>query len=101
MWDESGPDTVEWATVGGVIVAVGAALFVTIPRGPSPTRCYPRSRTFVKPSGRIRHNPWDGGRVDRAAEYSGIKKLPRLAEPDGDGGAARGAGHPFRQQIFW
>ena len=30
MWDESGPDTVEWATAGGVIVAVGAALFVTI-----------------------------------------------------------------------
>ncbi len=28
--DESGLETVEWAIVGGVIVAVGAALFVTI-----------------------------------------------------------------------
>ncbi len=30
MLDESGLETVEWASVGGVIVAVGAALFVTI-----------------------------------------------------------------------
>ena len=30
MKDESGLETVEWAIVGGVIVAVGAALFVTI-----------------------------------------------------------------------
>ena len=30
MLDESGLETVEWAIVGGVIVAVGAALFVTI-----------------------------------------------------------------------
>ncbi len=30
MLDESGPETVEWAIVGGVIVAVGAALFITI-----------------------------------------------------------------------
>ena len=28
--DESGLETVEWAIVGGVVVAVGAALFVTI-----------------------------------------------------------------------
>ena len=28
--DESGLETVEWAIVGGVIVAVGAVLFVTI-----------------------------------------------------------------------
>ena len=28
--DESGLETVEWAIVGGVIVAVGAALFLTI-----------------------------------------------------------------------
>jgi pilus assembly protein Flp/PilA len=28
--DESGLETVEWAIVGGVIVAVGAGLFVTI-----------------------------------------------------------------------
>jgi Flp pilus assembly pilin Flp len=28
--DESGLETVEWAIVGGVIVAVGAALFITI-----------------------------------------------------------------------
>ena len=28
--DESGLETVEWAIVGGVIVAVGAALFVSI-----------------------------------------------------------------------
>ncbi len=30
MLDESGLETVEWAIVGGVIVAVGAALFLTI-----------------------------------------------------------------------
>jgi len=30
MLDESGLETVEWAIVGGVIVAVGAALFITI-----------------------------------------------------------------------
>ncbi len=30
MKDESGLETVEWAIVGGVIVAVGAALFITI-----------------------------------------------------------------------
>ncbi len=30
MLDESGLETVEWAIVGGVIVAVGAALFVSI-----------------------------------------------------------------------
>ena len=30
MQDESGLETVEWAIVGGVIVAVGAALFITI-----------------------------------------------------------------------
>jgi pilus assembly protein Flp/PilA len=30
VMDESGLETVEWAIVGGVIVAVGAALFVTI-----------------------------------------------------------------------
>jgi pilus assembly protein Flp/PilA len=28
--DESGLETVEWAIVGGVVVAVGAALFITI-----------------------------------------------------------------------
>ena len=28
--DESGLETVEWAIVGGLIVAVGAAFFVTI-----------------------------------------------------------------------
>jgi Flp pilus assembly pilin Flp len=28
--DESGLETVEWAIVGGVIVAVGAAIFLTI-----------------------------------------------------------------------
>ena len=28
--DESGLETVEWAIVGGVIVSVGAAVFVTI-----------------------------------------------------------------------
>jgi len=28
--DDSGLETVEWAIVGGVIVAVGAALFLTI-----------------------------------------------------------------------
>ena len=30
MVDESGLETVEWAIVGGVIVAVGAALFLSI-----------------------------------------------------------------------
>ncbi len=30
MLDESGLETVEWAIVGGVVVAVGAALFLTI-----------------------------------------------------------------------
>ncbi len=30
MLDESGLETVEWAIVGGVIVAVGAAIFLTI-----------------------------------------------------------------------
>ena len=30
MPDESGLETVEWAIVGGVIVAVGAAFFITI-----------------------------------------------------------------------
>jgi Flp pilus assembly pilin Flp len=30
MVDESGLETVEWAIVGGLIVAVGAAFFVTI-----------------------------------------------------------------------
>ena len=30
MKDDSGLETVEWAIVGGVIVAVGAALFITI-----------------------------------------------------------------------
>jgi len=30
MLDESGLETVEWAIVGGVIVAVGAALFIAI-----------------------------------------------------------------------
>ncbi len=30
MLDENGLETVEWAIVGGVIVAVGAALFLTI-----------------------------------------------------------------------
>jgi Flp pilus assembly pilin Flp len=28
--DETGLETVEWAIVGGIIVAVGAAIFVTI-----------------------------------------------------------------------
>ena len=28
--DESGLETVEWAIVGGIIVAVGAAIFITI-----------------------------------------------------------------------
>jgi Flp pilus assembly pilin Flp len=28
--DESGLETVEWAIVGGVVVAVGAALFISI-----------------------------------------------------------------------
>jgi pilus assembly protein Flp/PilA len=30
MLDESGLETVEWAIVGGVVVAVGAALFIAI-----------------------------------------------------------------------
>jgi pilus assembly protein Flp/PilA len=30
MLDESGLETVEWAIVGGVVVAVGAALFLAI-----------------------------------------------------------------------
>jgi pilus assembly protein Flp/PilA len=30
MLDESGLETVEWAIVGGVIVAVGAGLFISI-----------------------------------------------------------------------
>jgi pilus assembly protein Flp/PilA len=30
MLDESGLETVEWAIVGGIVVAVGAAVFVTI-----------------------------------------------------------------------
>ena len=30
LLDDSGLETVEWAIVGGVIVAVGAALFITI-----------------------------------------------------------------------
>ena len=30
VFDESGLETVEWAIVGGVIVAVGAAVFITI-----------------------------------------------------------------------
>ena len=30
MKDESGLETVEWAIVGGIVVAVGAALFTTI-----------------------------------------------------------------------
>ena len=30
VFDESGLETVEWAIVGGVIVAVGAAIFITI-----------------------------------------------------------------------
>ena len=30
MLDDSGLETVEWAIVGGVIVAVGAALFIII-----------------------------------------------------------------------
>jgi pilus assembly protein Flp/PilA len=30
MQDESGLETVEWAIVGGIVVAVGAAIFVTI-----------------------------------------------------------------------
>jgi Flp pilus assembly pilin Flp len=30
MLDESGLETVEWAIVGGLIVAVGAAFFVAI-----------------------------------------------------------------------
>ncbi len=28
--DESGLETVEWAIVGGIVVAVGAAIFITI-----------------------------------------------------------------------
>ncbi len=30
MLDESGLETVEWAIVGGIVVAVGAAIFVVI-----------------------------------------------------------------------
>ncbi len=30
MQDDSGLETVEWAIVGGIVVAVGAALFGTI-----------------------------------------------------------------------
>ncbi len=30
MLDDSGLETVEWAIVGGIVVAVGAAIFVTI-----------------------------------------------------------------------
>ena len=30
MLDDSGLETVEWAIVGGVIVAVGAGIFITI-----------------------------------------------------------------------
>ena len=30
LLDESGLETVEWAIVGGVVVAVGAAVFITI-----------------------------------------------------------------------
>ena len=30
MLDESGLETVEWAIVGGIVVAVGAAIFITI-----------------------------------------------------------------------
>jgi pilus assembly protein Flp/PilA len=30
MLDESGLETVEWAIVGGIIVAVGAAIFLAI-----------------------------------------------------------------------
>jgi pilus assembly protein Flp/PilA len=30
MLDESGLETVEWAIVGGIVVAVGAAIFVGI-----------------------------------------------------------------------
>jgi len=30
MKDESGLETVEWAIVGGIVVVVGAAVFVTI-----------------------------------------------------------------------
>ncbi len=30
MLDESGLETVEWAIVGGIVVAVGALIFVTI-----------------------------------------------------------------------
>jgi Flp pilus assembly pilin Flp len=28
--DETGLETVEWAIVGGIVVAVGAAIFITI-----------------------------------------------------------------------
>ena len=49
MQDESGLETVEWAIVGGIVVAVGAALFTTIgadvSRGltslPSSFHCHP------------------------------------------------------------
>ena len=30
VMDESGLETVEWAIVGGIVVAVGAGLFLTI-----------------------------------------------------------------------
>ncbi len=30
MLDESGLETVEWAIVGGIVVAVGAAIFIVI-----------------------------------------------------------------------
>ena len=30
MLDDSGLETVEWAIVGGIVVAAGAAIFVTI-----------------------------------------------------------------------
>ena len=30
MLDESGLETVEWAIVGGIVVAVGATLFISI-----------------------------------------------------------------------
>jgi Flp pilus assembly pilin Flp len=33
MKDESGLETVEWAIVGGLVVAIGAALFGTIGTG--------------------------------------------------------------------
>ena len=42
--DESGLETVEWAIVGGVIVAVGAALFITIGAVPHPPTSSNRPR---------------------------------------------------------